>query len=216
MRFTVNWPGVSAAAMALFVSGLAHASMITSVTGPVGGSGTVSGNLAGNNLTITEGISAFSPIDGFAIVLNVVSPPFAASVYSVTKAITNNTGDTWNSYFVGVGCDTSSSSPTAPRGSVDCYSSGLSSRLNAIPAITSTAGGAISQTSNAAFQVTGLNVLPGETLTLTFNLDTCPTCSGGQVMFQHANLTLTPEPGSFLMLGSALIALPLWLRRRQR
>lgn len=50
---------------------------------------------------------------------------------------TNNTNFTWTSYQVGFGYDAATAFGS---GTADCYSAGLSSQLNATPAITTTSG----------------------------------------------------------------------------
>ena len=193
-------------------SSLCQASIITSVTGPVSGTGTVNGVISGSNVTVTENITGFSPTDGFAVVLNVTAPPSTATVYNFTKTITNNTGLTWLNYQVGFGCDAA----TGPRGTVDCYSSGLSSKLDANANITSSSGSVV-QANGVYFDVNNLNIAPGQTLTLNFNWDTCPRCFGGQIMWQYANVagTATPEPATSFLIGCGLIAVPIVMRRRK-
>ena len=168
MRISFTHSSAKVLALGLLACSLGQASIITSVSGPFSGSGVINGSASGTSLNIVEIINSFHPVDGFSAILNVVSPPFTASTYAVTKTIFNNTGSAWSSYYVGVGCDTSSTTPTAPRGTVDCYSSGLSSRLDANAAITSSAG-AVTQPGATYFQVGGLNVaaagnhdLPGD------------------------------------------------------
>ena len=189
----------------------AHAAAITSVSGPFSGAGTVTGIISGTNISLTESINSFSLNDGFGVQIGLSSPP-GATTYAVAKTITNNTSSTWTDFFVGVGCDTSSSSPTVPRGSVDCYNTGLSLGITGAQ---TTSLGAISGGNGGSFSVGGLNLAPGQTLTLTFNLLTCPNCSGGDVMFQHANVA-APEPATTALIGSALLTLSLWRRLRKR
>ena len=190
----------------------APAAVITSISGPITGSGAIGSTISGTNVSLNESVTSFSVNDGFATVIGLLSPP-GATTYAVTKTITNNTGSNWSNYFVGVGCDTNANTPTVPRGSVDCYGSGLSLGITGSPG---TSAGSVNSVNGGSFAVGGINIAPGQSLTLTFNLLTCPNCTGGDVMFQYANLSNAPEPATTALVGGALVALSLLRRLRKQ
>ncbi len=213
----MKYQNVMTAALALLTMSVAfvpdaNASTITAPFAGTGGtsSATVStpspgnDNVLGqspNSLSIFENWNGLTFSESFA--LN--QQPAASTEYFVTKRVTNNSGQIWTDFQIGVGCG---------NGFVACPGfNPLTMDYDQSP--TSSAGGTLSSQSLIDFKWTGLNIAPGATVTFTFSLDTCANCSGGWLINQQAGVTATPEPGTVLMgaLGLGLIGVGR-LRRR--
>ena len=125
--------------LALVASSVANATVLTSFGGPIAGTGTLTGvintpfgandnvtGLSPNTINLTESITGFDPNSGFLSNFTMVASPNGRTEYTVTKTITNNTGFTWTSYRVGVGCDPAG---TIPRYTVPCFGAGANNPL---------------------------------------------------------------------------------------
>lgn len=214
---------ISRALVALLVGTLAaSASTITgpiSIGGPATGSGAVVTPSPGNNnapgssspnfLILSESVSNLS--NYWSANFSLPGTVAASTEYNVIKTITNNTGQTWGSYFLYIGSGTILM-PSAPT------DTGFPLSFDSDSSITLSGLGTGSQT----LGVTGpkyiswdnLSIQPGDTITLTFAIDTCANCNGGWAIQQYATGSSVPEPGAYALMGSGLLFLGLRLRKR--
>jgi len=212
------------------MAGSANASLITSINGPSTGSGTLTGvvstpasgnnnapGLSPNTIGLNESITGFNPISGFSLNLN-LGPTQTGTEYTVTKTITNNTGFAWNSFTVAVGC---SPGPPVLAGMQSCGGNGpLLMDYDLLPTASGsgTGGAGVTTANDAFFQLTGLNLAPGQTMTLTFNLDVGAFWAGNGEMHQYASGSAVPEPATYALTGAGLSGMALLglLRKRQK
>ena|ERR1035437_3954316 len=125
--------------------------------------------------------------------------------YRVTKTITNDSGQAWGDFEIFM--------PNTAIANIDCgdYSPTLSVAHTVNECVTS--GGLGTSILFAGMNVPS-GVLAADTITITFNMDICATCSGSWQIVQQASPT--PEPAALLLTGSGLVILGLWRRQRAR
>ena len=186
-----------------FTSLLAPAATIGT---PVTGFGVVTVNIATigtSTFTVNETISAMQTMNnsGFSYAVNSSS---GSTSYLVTLNVLNSTGQTWGGFRIGSGNFNNAT------GFYDIPNPTLISSIDLGVAPTPLSP----STSTSAFlEWTGLNIPTGTTAAFTFQLVTCPNCSGVNLLGTQP--TATPEPATFGLLAAALAPI-IWLGRRKR
>jgi hypothetical protein len=122
--------------------------------------------------------------------------------YMVQKTVTNDTSVTWTSFEIDFGTGIATGyCPTCPLTLTGTPSSLL---------------GRVAMAPNLDEIVwSGLSFAPGDTETVTFDVDMCATCFGGWAIYETATTVPVPEPGSLILLGTGLTVLALIFARRR-
>ncbi len=175
-----------------FTSLLAPAATIGT---PVTGFGAVAVNsstIGASTFTVNETISAMQTMNnsGFTYAVNSSS---GSTSYLVTLNVLNSTGKTWGGFRIGSGNFNNAT------GFYDIPNPTLISSIDLSVAPTPLSP---STSTKAFLEWTGLNILTGNTATFTFQLVTCPNCSGTNLLGTQP--TATPEPATFGLLAAAL------------
>jgi hypothetical protein len=203
MRFR-SW-GLAVAGLALSFTAL-QASIITACTTGNGG-----GGLNVSSCSVTQNPNTFTLNESF----NHTSPGGAvfdlsaggAQEYLVTKVITNDTAFTWLGFEVYIGGGTLGFQIPTTLFQFD---------LGITPGISGNGtGGASLASTNNLLSWTGLNIAPGESITLTFLAEVNATGHGQWQIQQQPLVTEAPEPATLVLSAAALVALGAVRRRRR-
>lgn len=186
----------------------------------VSGNSTVNTTIQGNNnhpggnspntITINEVAGAVEVAMGVSFdVLADVGGPGGSTEYAVTKTVINNTGQTWTTFAMALNYLFISGPINAANLIV------VQLDADSLPTLTGsgTSGQSLlSSTFNQAVW-SGLNVQNGDSITLNFSVDTCPSCNGVwqllQVASNEGSTAEMPEPGMFALVGLGLISIAL-------
>ncbi len=165
-----------------------------------------------NTIAITEIITAFDPINGFTIGMNLAPlPGNPATGYLVTKTVYNLTGFDWSGFTIAVGCDP----PGGVPGTVTCPAIATPLQIDYGVAPTSSGGGTITNSGPTFFTFSGLNVGNPGPITFTFHLDAVGVPNGPS-WSMHQYPVATPEPTTFALTGAGLLGLGLLKLRRSK
>ena len=155
----------------------------------------VEGTGSGNTLTFVEGVTVLPPPNSnwgaFFDISN--TGPNNTTEYLVTKIVKNDTGKQWSNFFILQG-------------------GGYTFDYTILPTITGSLSPQIDP-GGLGFHWTGLTVPDTTSITVSFYIDVCATCSGTAVILQQATV---PEPAVLVLTGGGLVSLGLWRRRRTR
>lgn len=179
----------------------------SSVNTPAPGNNNHPGGNSPNTVTINEVATSVQTLMGVSFnVINDSASGGRSTEYAVTKTVLNNTGETWSSFgmtlnyqylngqvfpfdFVVVQFDT-----------------------DALPTLSGNGTSGQTLSSSGINQLTwgGINILPGDSLTINFSVDTCPSCNGiwqlSQVATPATPTPEVPEPGMFALVGIGLVS----------
>src|ERR1035438_7458221 len=158
-----------------------------SVNTPVPNNGHI-GGVSPNTLTLNEDINAFWFSAQFG--LSTANGATGSTEYFVTKNVTNDTGSTWTDFTIDVGCGVD--------GGSSCGGGAPLTLVYDVPP-TLTTPGILSSQNSYSMNWSGLNVAPGQSVTLTFSMYTCPACSGSWEIFQDATGAAAPEPAAAVL-----------------
>ncbi len=198
-------------AAAVGILGCAFTAGATTITDPFAlnfnsGSGTLAAATGVGTLSLNETINTYN--SGYwQVLFSLPNAGEGATNYTVTKTVTNNTSVAWEDFLINVGCGN--------FGEIACAGAGVFFDLSKPIAINESAhAGAFLSPAAAAHSLhwINMNVAPTQSVTFTFDLQTCANCAGGWAIFQQPSLV--PEAGSAVMLSAGLLALIAIVRRR--
>lgn len=166
----------------------------------------------GNTLTLNESVTSVQSGPWY-VELDIASAP-GTTQYYVTKMITNNSSQTWNTFMVGfqnniIDIDGDAYVPY-PQPSPT-----LPSITNLGPGGSVTSPGTINAV-NDSVTFSGLNVTPLDTIVLHFWVDVCDGCGGLALITEQGTASASPEPAAMSLAGAGLVILGVWRRRARR
>ena len=126
-------------------------------------------NVTGQSLNLFTIVETLTTSTGpFAIGFQ-IDPSAASTEYFVSKTITNNSGVTWTGFTIGVGCGSD--------GLVRC--SGFDPLLmDYDQSPTLTPGSSSLTTTPISFMFSNINLTQGQSMVITFSIDSCAQCTG--------------------------------------
>jgi hypothetical protein len=182
----------------------------SSVNTPVPGNNNHPGGNSPNTVTINEVASSVQTLMGVSFnVINDSASGGRSTEYAVTKTVLNNTGQTWTSFEMSLNYQ-------FLNGQVFPFDFVVVQfDLDAQPTLSGNGTSGQNLSSNNTNQLTwgGINVLPGDSITINFSVDTCPSCDGIWQLSQLASggppTADLPEPAMTALIGIGLVAIGL-------
>lgn len=179
----------------------------SSVNTPAPGNNNHPGGNSPNTVTINEVATSVQALMGVSFnVLNDSESGGRSTEYAVTKTVLNNTGQTWTSFEMSLNYQ-------FLNGQVFPFDFVVVQfDLDAQPTLSGNGTSGQTLSSSGVNQLTwaGINILPGDSITINFSVDTCPSCDGIWQLLQVATpATQTPEvpePGMFALVGIGLVS----------
>ena len=182
----------------------------SSVNTPAPGNNNHPGGNSPNTVTINEVATAVQTLMGVSFnVINDSGSGGRSTEYAVTKTVLNSTGQTWTSFEMSLNYQFLNGQVFPFDLVVVQFDS------DAIPTLSGngTAGQTLNSTVFNQLTWSGLNVQPGDSITINFSVDTCPSCDGiwqlSQLATPGTQTPQVPEPGMFALVGIGLVSFAL-------
>ena len=182
----------------------------SSVNTPAPGNNNHPGGNSPNTIAIDEVATSVQTLMGVSFnVINDFASGGRSTEYAVTKTVLNNTGQTWTSFEMSLNYQFLSGQVFPIDFAVVQFDP------DALPTLSGNGTSGQTLSSSGVNQLTwaGINILPGDSITINFSVDTCPSCDGIWQLNQFASggppTADLPEPAMTTLIGIGLVAIGL-------